>query len=42
MVFFVIQLRNGLNAVPTTAQEKLDCKKLLSPLELYQIIIGEL
>ena len=32
----------GLNAVPMTAQEKSDCKKVLSPQELYQVVIGEL
>ncbi|XP_021363645.1 cilia- and flagella-associated protein 47-like isoform X2 [Mizuhopecten yessoensis] len=30
----------GLNAVPTTKKEKLDCSKCLSPQQLHQIIIG--
>ncbi|XP_033113331.1 cilia- and flagella-associated protein 47-like isoform X2 [Anneissia japonica] len=30
----------GLNAVPMTPQEKMDCKTKLSPQHLYQVIIG--
>ncbi|XP_041462969.1 cilia- and flagella-associated protein 47-like isoform X1 [Lytechinus variegatus] len=30
----------GLNAVPMTSQEKSDCKKILSPQQLYQVVIG--
>ncbi|CAH1800026.1 unnamed protein product [Owenia fusiformis] len=30
----------GLNALPTTAREKKDCSKMLSPQELHQVIIG--
>ncbi|XP_078698604.1 cilia- and flagella-associated protein 47-like isoform X8 [Branchiostoma floridae x Branchiostoma belcheri] len=30
----------GLNAVPTTPQEKSDCKKKLTPQELHQVVIG--
>ena len=32
--------RDGLNAVPITPEEKRDCSKVLSPQELYQVIIG--
>ena len=31
---------DGLNAVPTTRQEKEDCAKILSPQQLHQIVIG--
>ena len=34
------QSKDGLNAVPTTNKEKTDCKKILSPQELHQVIIG--
>jgi len=33
-------MREGLNAVPTTPQEKEDCQKMLTPLQLHQITIG--
>ncbi|XP_048239518.1 cilia and flagella-associated protein 47-like isoform X3 [Haliotis rufescens] len=33
-------VRDGLNAVPTTQQEKADCRKWLSPQQLHQLIIG--
>ena len=36
----ILQVCDGLNAVPTTAQEKADCKKILSPAELHRIAIG--
>ncbi|KAK3096977.1 hypothetical protein FSP39_005325 [Pinctada imbricata] len=34
------QVCEGLNAVPSTKQEKTDCTRWLSPQELHQIIIG--
>ncbi|XP_022089961.1 cilia- and flagella-associated protein 47-like isoform X2 [Acanthaster planci] len=30
----------GLNAVPMTPQEKADCKKILTPQQLHQVVIG--
>ncbi|KAL8606797.1 hypothetical protein ACOMHN_049626 [Nucella lapillus] len=33
-------VQDGLNAVPTTAQEKTDCKRWLNPQELHQVIVG--
>ncbi|KAL3884217.1 hypothetical protein ACJMK2_030436, partial [Sinanodonta woodiana] len=30
----------GLNAVPTTNKERIDCSKFLTPQELHQVIIG--
>lgn len=33
-------VRDGLNAVPTTPKEKLDCSKFLTPQEQYQVVIG--
>ncbi|XP_076467202.1 cilia and flagella-associated protein 47-like [Babylonia areolata] len=33
-------VQEGLNAVPTSAQEKADCKRWLSPQELYQVLVG--
>ena len=36
-----LQVRDGLNAVPTTSQEKAECQRILSPQELHQIVIGQ-
>ena len=36
----LLQLRDGLNAVPLTELEKRECARKLSPQELHQIIIG--
>ncbi|XP_070190234.1 cilia and flagella-associated protein 47-like isoform X3 [Littorina saxatilis] len=33
-------VQEGLNAVPTTPEEKLNCKKWLTPQELHQVIVG--
>ena len=33
-------MKDGLNAIPTSNKEKADCKKILSPQELHQVIIG--
>lgn len=37
---YTLQVMDGLNAVPTTSKEKADCQKILSPQELYQILVG--
>ncbi|XP_052240686.1 cilia- and flagella-associated protein 47-like isoform X3 [Dreissena polymorpha] len=34
------RVRDGLNAVPTTPQEKIDCGKFLTPQEQHQVVIG--
>lgn len=34
--------RDGLNAVPTTPQEKIDCAKFLTPQQQHQVVIGKL
>ena len=34
-------MRDGLNAVPTTAAEKIDCGRFLTPQEQHQVIIGQ-
>ena len=31
----------GLNAVPMTNKERADCKKILSPQQLYQVVVGK-
>lgn len=33
-------MKFGLNALPTTAQEKADCARVLSPQELHRVVIG--
>ncbi|XP_052808119.1 cilia- and flagella-associated protein 47-like isoform X2 [Mya arenaria] len=33
-------IRDGLNAVPTTSQEKVDCARFLTPQEQHQVVIG--
>jgi len=37
----LFQTRDGLNAVPTTQKEKEDCQKILTPLQLHHITIGD-
>ena len=37
----IFQYRDGLNAVPTTSQEKSDCSKVLTPQQLHQVVIGK-
>ena len=37
-----MQVCDGLNAIPTTTVEKIDCSRWLSPQQLHQIVIGEL
>ena len=34
-------MKDGLNAVPLSAEEKKECSKVLTPQELHQVIIGE-
>ncbi|XP_033635373.1 cilia- and flagella-associated protein 47-like isoform X1 [Asterias rubens] len=33
-------ISRGLNAIPMTSQEKADCKKILTPQQLHQVVIG--
>ncbi|XP_053397416.1 cilia- and flagella-associated protein 47-like isoform X4 [Mercenaria mercenaria] len=33
-------VKDGLNAVPTTPKEKIDCSKFLTPQEQHQVVIG--
>ena len=33
-------VRDGLNAIPTTPQEKIDCNKFLTPQQQHQVVIG--
>ena len=34
-------VKDGLNAVPTTPQEKIDCAKFLTPQQQHQVVIGK-
>ena len=39
-VVFVLQLSDGLNAIPMTEKEKRDCSSVLSPQQLKLVDIG--
>ncbi len=35
-------IKEGLNSVPTTQKEKTDCAILLSPSQLFKVVVGKL
>jgi len=38
--YFFFKVKDGLNAVPVTVQEKAHCQKILTPQQLHQVIVG--
>ena len=42
LTYWTLQVVEGLNAIPLTEVEKLDCNKTLTPQEIKKIEIGKL
>ena len=41
ILIFLLQVSDGLNAVPMTQREKKECTSVLSPQQLKQLDIGQ-